>query len=484
MSCHDHPTSHADCGPAAPAAIDASCRAPGLLLLGSGLVWLVLATLTGVLASLNFHKPSLLADFTFLTYGHLKSVSGAAFLFGFGGNAVFALTLWLLARLRSVELRLPLAAALGGVIWNVGVTAGAVGILQGDATGCEGLDLPLYALRMLIAGGALLALCAVVTYAARAQAELYPSLWYILAGLVVLPVALVTIYYALGVEPVRGVAQATANWWAVSVLRNVWLGSAALAAVFYFVPKLVETPLHSRQLAGLGFWGLLIFGGWAGAHAGAPVPVWIIKMSAFASVMMIFPLLAVLWNIHRTVGGNAVLMSQDITLSYIGFALLCFLLAGVGAVLQPLHNVTTHFTLFTVALRDLWGYGFFAMTVLGAIVYITPRLVGRDWAGCGCLRGNFKMATAGVLLMVIPQLFGGWMQGGALNNATLAYANLPAKALMTLRVAFIGEVVLLVAAVMALINFARLVLPSCCGCCNPIEIFRMFKGIKPPGGAA
>ncbi len=483
MSCHASTHAHA-CGPATPETVDASCRGAVLLLLGSALGWLVLSTLAQVLASLNFHSPSLLAGCSFLSYGHLQSLAGTAFIFGFGGNAAFGISLWLLARLRQTGLRLPVSAILGGMVWNVGVTAGALGILQGDASGYEGIELPLYALRLVIAGGAMIALCAVLTYLARSQEELYPSLWYVLAGLVVLPAALATVYLALGDDPVRGVAQASTSWWAASALRVLWLGSMALAAVFYFVPKLVGTPLYSRQLAGFGFWGLLLLGGWVGVPAEAPVPAWMTRMGAFACVLMIFPLFAVVWNVHRTIGANAVMMSQDLTLSYLGFALLCFLLSGLAGVLQPVHAHTTQFTLFPVAVKHLWSFGFVVMTVLGACVYMTPRLVGRDWAGAGCLRSNFKVATAGVLLLVIPQLLGGWMQGQGLNDAAQAYSNLPAKALMALRAAFLGELLLLVAALMALSNFLRLLGPACCGGCCPLEFFRMIRQSKNTRGAA
>ena len=59
-------------------------------------------------------------------------------------------------------------------------------------------------------------------------------------------------------------AQAVIAWWYSDNLLVVWLGLVGLAAVFYFVPKLTRRELHSRYLALLTFWMLILFGSWGG----------------------------------------------------------------------------------------------------------------------------------------------------------------------------------------------------------------------------
>ena len=459
---------------AAPEAIDASCRIPGLLLIGSALAWLVAALGIGFLSTMNFHAPTLLADCPWFTYGHLVSASDAAFLFGFGGNAALGVTLWMLSRLRGAELRWPASATLGAALWNVGVTAGVIGAFRGDATGYEGIDIPVYAIRILVLGGGIMALSGVLTYFARRQVQLYVSSWYLIAGLIVLPWVLLTVYLALGVEPLRGVAQATTQWWAVASLNQVWLGSVGLAALFYFVPKIIDAPLYSRQLAGFGFWALLFIGGWTGLHAGAPVPVWMVKVGHFAGVMFIFPLFAVFWNIHRTICGRSFSTSRDTSLAFLGVAYFSYLASGVLLVLLPYLNATTHFTLFNDGHERLFQFGFFAMAMLGAVYYIVPRLAGADWDRRKWLTTSFYLGMIGLLLYVVPLLFGGWSQGKALATGG-EYLNLPESALMSLRIATLGELMMLGAAVVAFINFKWHMIQHCCDCCNPLEILRMFR---------
>ena len=465
----------------APAAIDVSCRLPVLLLLGSALLWLVMAFGFGLLASLNFHAPSLLADCPYLTYGHRASSAWTAMLFGFGGNAALGITIWMLSRLRGVELSWPNLAALGGAVWNIGVTAGVVGLIMGDSTGHGGVDLPLYAIRLLILGGGLIAVSAVLTYFARRDEELYVSTWHLMGGLVVLPLVLMTIYLLLGSETVRGVAQATVATWAVSSLTQVWLGMVGLAIIYYFVPKILECPLYSRQLAALGFLGLLMLGGFLGIHGGAPMPVWIVRLSAFAAVLFAFPLFAVWWNVHRTVGIRAFATSRDNTLAFIGVAWVSYLLAGVGTVLHPWINGQTHFTIFEAAIRQLFVFGFFAMAAIGAIHYIVPRLTGAEWVCQKAFRRVNLLAGAGLLLYVVPMVYGGIDQGRVLASGS-EYTNLPGGTLMTMRIAFLGELALLFAALGVLAQFARQVVTHGCDCCNPVEIFRMIKAAREEGG--
>ena len=465
----------------ATAVIDAACRVPVLLLFGSALLWLVTASTFGVLASFNFHAPSLLADCPLFTYGHRASAAWTAMLFGFGGNAALGITLWMLARLCGMELKWPNIAALGAAVWNIGVTAGVVGLFMGDGTGQGSVDLPMYAVRVLLLGGGLMAVSAGLTCYTRSDSELYVSTGHLVGGLAVLPWVLVTIYLLLGVDTVRGVAQTSVAIWATSSLTQVWLGLVGLAIIYYFVPKVLGCPLYSRQLAQCGFYGILVLGGFLGVHAGAPVAAWIIRLSDFAAVLFAVPLLAVWWNIQRTVGIRSFATSRDLTLAFVGVAWWSYLLVGVFTVLQPWLSVHMHFTVATVAIRQLLVFGFFGMGTIGAIYFIVPRLAGADWDCQKCFRRAFFCATAGLLLYVVPMVYGGMAQGGVMNGGE-DYTNLPATALMGMRVAFLGELLMLLASVMVFFNFGRLILTHCCDCCNPIEILKMVKAAREKGG--
>ena len=59
--------------PATPAEIDASCRVPVMVLFAFAAVWLVTASFFGLIVSLKFHMPGLLADRPWFTYGRAQA---------------------------------------------------------------------------------------------------------------------------------------------------------------------------------------------------------------------------------------------------------------------------------------------------------------------------------------------------------------------------------------------------------------------------
>ena len=60
-------------------------------------LWLLAAALLAYLAAAKLTDPFFLSGFEFLTYGKVKIAQANAFVYGWGGNAIFAATLWILA---------------------------------------------------------------------------------------------------------------------------------------------------------------------------------------------------------------------------------------------------------------------------------------------------------------------------------------------------------------------------------------------------
>src|SRR5262249_36169663 len=135
-----------------PSEIDVSCRLPLLVLFISAAVWLVLRSLFGLLASLIFHKPDLFSDSFVFSYGPLVAARTTSFLYGTGIQLGLAFTLWLFCRLGRTPLAQPILVTIGAALWNLGITVGLIGILVGDATGFETLEMPRYAALIVFLG--------------------------------------------------------------------------------------------------------------------------------------------------------------------------------------------------------------------------------------------------------------------------------------------------------------------------------------------
>src|SRR6266571_703051 len=293
----DAPSSHAgDFTPIALAEIDASCRLPLFLMFVSAAVWLVIGSAFAIISTLTFHKPALFANCASLTYGRARPAYLNSILYGFCLQAGLGVALWLILRLGRTTLVHRWVVTIGAMLWNLGVTVGIIGILAGDGTGFENLDMPHYAALLIFLGYLLFGIWTVLMFHQRRVRPLFVSHWFLLAALFWFPWIYTTAYLLLVNFPVRGVAQAVIAWWFSDNLLVVWFGLVGLAVVFYSVPKLTNAELHSRHLALLTFWMLILFGSWGGIPNSAPVPACMPALSTVATVMLLIPLLTVALN--------------------------------------------------------------------------------------------------------------------------------------------------------------------------------------------
>jgi cytochrome c oxidase cbb3-type subunit I len=444
--------------PISAAAIGASCRLPLVVLFLSAAVWLLIASVFGLIASIKFHAPGFLADYAWLTYGRVRPTGTNAMLYGFCLQVGLGVALWLLARLGRTTLAAPGLVLVGALCWNLGVAAGLLGILMGGSTGFENLEMPASAAALLFLGYLMIVVWGVLTFHQRREPQLYVSQWFLFAALFWFPWTYSTANLLLLGFQVRGMVQAMIAWWYSNNLLVVWLGLVGLAAVFYFVPKLTRRELHSRYLALLTFWMLILFGSWGGIPASAPVPAWMPVSSAVATVLGIVGIIAVALNVHATVVGKWSMLLAHPSLRFIGFGVIAFLVAGLSNAASAFSavNQVTQFTWFTVASGLLHSYGFFAMVMFGAVYYIVPQLVGLEFPSPKLVRAHFWTAGAGILLFVLPLAWGGILQGLKLQHAEIPLIDIARGTLPFLRASTIGDLLMALGHLMFLVNLAAL----------------------------
>ena len=437
-------------------AADLSCRIPLTLMFLGATLWLLLSSLLALLASIHLHSPGFMADSAWLGYGRLQPAAYEALLYGFCLPAGTGIGLWLFARLGRTALAVPVLTVVGTLFWNAGVALGIGGILVGDRTGFPGLDMPGYAAPVLLAGYVLTGLSAALTFHARTEKPLFVSQWFLLAALFWFPWIFSTAQIFLVIAPVRGVAQATIAWWFANNLQNVYLWLTGLAAVFYFLPKITGNDLHSRYLALLTFWMVILFSSWGGISASAPVPAWMPALSLPAAALALVTAAAVGISAWRTTRGASAPGAQDPTLRFIRFGVVSFVLAGVMQSLSAMPRLSeiTDLTWFGAARAQLNLLGFFAMTAFGSIYYIVPRLAGAD---CLCPKGrrvHFWLTASGIMLTVAPQAAAGLLEGIKMQNPNLAFADIAAGSLHFLRVSTLGLCLVALGQFFLLINLS------------------------------
>lgn len=447
----------------------ASCPVPFLVLLASGFVWLFLGLLFALLASLKFHDPNFLAGEPCWTYGRIHAAGNTALLYGFGAQVALAVGLWLLCRLGRAALVGPGVVLIGSVFWNTAVTIGIGAILCGGETGFDGFEMPGYVAVILFVSYFLIAVCGILTFCRRAEEGLYPSQWFVLGSLFWFPWIFSTASMLLLCMPLRGVVQSSIAWWYAHNFSSIFLGFTGLAAIFYFIPKLLGRPLHSYYLAALAFWTLALFGSWSVIPTGAPLPSWIISMGVVGTVLTGVPILAVAVNFFQTVRHEVEALDAHVTLRFTYVSLVFWILAGIQQIVGVLPNVSplTDYTWYGAAHWELFHYGFFALAMFGAIYYIVPRLLDRvnppAWS-IGLVNGHFWLTFVGIIISYLGLLVAGVGQGFLLNNPSYSFAQVMQSTLMPLRAGTLGDLLIVIGTVLFLLNFALLLLRHCWQC--------------------
>ena len=407
------------------ALIDASTRVPVLMFYSSAVVWLVIGTLLGGLTSFTLHMPDLIGGLSFLTWGRIRPAHMNVMLYGWASMAGIGTAIWLMARLCRTTLRHPLLLVTGAAFWNLGVLLGVGGILAGDSTGYQWLEFPAYSAIVLFVAYSLVVSWAVLMFRFRREGHIYITQWYLLGALLWFPWLYGATQMMLFVVPVQGVMQAAVNWWYANNLMFLWFGSLGLGTAYYMIPKVIGRPVYSYHLAAIGFWTYALFASWTGMQRliDGPFPAWMITASIAATILTIIPVATVGLNHHMTMRGNFQLMRYSPTLRFTVFGAIAYTVFSLVGILISLRSVATyvHFTQVSVAYSHLGLYAFFTMIMFGAMYYIVPRLVGREWRYASMIKLHFWASTYGIGLMVLMLLAGGMVQGRDLNNAALSF---------------------------------------------------------------
>ncbi len=408
--------------------IDASAKWPVLFFFGSALLWLLLGGVMQLAAAMQLHSPGFLAACEWTTHGRLAPAAQNALVYGWGMNAAFAFGLWLMARLSATTLRHGGWLFVAAQFWNLGVTLGVGGILAGYSTSFELLEMPRYVSLLLLAAYALIGVWAVTTFSIRNTENVYASQWYLLGAAFWFPWIYAIAQVMLFKAPVRGVLQPVVNAWYAHGLYNLWFVPVALAAGYYFLPKILGKPIANYYLAPLAFWWLAVTSAFAGGSRliGAPVPVWIPTMGIVANMLVVVGVVIVALNLFGTLSGRQADAKNSPTLRFIIISIVSFVLAAVMNLALSLRGFAA-LVQFTVldGLRDwLTFYACFSTAMFGAAYFMLPRLTGREWRSPALIKLHFGATALGGLLMIGGLAYAGWTQGRLLHDATVPFADI------------------------------------------------------------
>lgn len=402
--------------------LDRSSRAPTLLWISSSVVWLVLGSVFGVLASLKLHMPELMVDHAAMTFGRVRPVHLNMVAYGWTSMAGVGVGIWLIPRLFKTPLVGGGFAVVGGILWNLGLLLGVVAVFAGGSDGLEWLEIPWQIDILLVLGGALAAVPLLLTVSKRRVQHLYVSAWYLVAALVWFPMLFITANFP---GLFHGVPQATMNWWFAHNVLGLWMTPLGLAAAYYLIPKITGSQVYSYSLSLIGFWSLALFYSQVGVHhlIGGPVPTWLVTLSIACSVMMIIPVIAVAINHHVTVAPHWRMLIHSPTLRFVELGAIMYTLSSLQGSIEalPWVNTITHFTHYTIGHAHLGVYGFIGFVMFGSIYFIMPRLMNWEWPYKWAISAHFWLVFVGFIIYFWGLTIGGWLQGLLLTDPEAAF---------------------------------------------------------------
>jgi len=80
------------------------------------------------------------------------------------------------------------------------------------------------------------------------------------------PWLFITANYLLNNLELGALGAGISSWYVHGVILLFFV-PIGVGSAYYFIPKITGQPIHSQQLANMGFWVLAIFGGWTGCNA-------------------------------------------------------------------------------------------------------------------------------------------------------------------------------------------------------------------------
>jgi cytochrome c oxidase cbb3-type subunit I len=434
------------------ALIDQSARGPVLTFFSTGIFWLLVASVLGYIASRKLHAPDAILGPEFLyrwlhidglvasffehnlSYGRVWPAYNMALIYGWCSLAGMGVATWLIGRLTRVSIQAPGILRFGAWFWNAGVAAGIVALLAGYNSGLEYFEMHRAARVCMFIGYLLIGVWGLILFRYKRTAVPFISVLYLVAAFFFFPLFFGTTD-ALTSTVLHGVMKNVVNVWYQGGLFNLWLGCLGLAAAYYFIPKIINQPIYSYNLAKIGFWSWVFLGGLTAMTRlnGGPVPAYLITISIAASILLIIPASTQMTNFARTMKGHTAMMASSPTLRFVYVGTVFFAIAVGLQVIGGLRSVNSYtaFTGFAYGQAHAMTIGFFSMVMFGAIYYITPRLVGCEWLSRTFIKLHFLGTAYGGATIIGLFLFGGLAMGFTLHDSTVdgqqvyTFANVP-----------------------------------------------------------
>lgn len=403
--------------------VDEPTLPPGRRLIETQLVWwyfiagvtyMIIAMLAGFLFSMQFLQHYPLAGIELFSPGRWRMVHTNGVAYGFLANAFLGMLHWMVPRL---TLRPVLSVKLSYFIffaWQAIVVGTVIGLLTGQAQAVEWGETPTFVDPVALVGLILVAINFLHPIL-KIAGPMYVTLWYLVAMFV-----WTVLVYGMGsFLPqyfVGGAASAAIVGLFIHDLVGLFVTPIGWGMMYYFVPIILKKPVWSHGLSLVGFWGLAFFYPLTGIHhfLYSPIPMFLQYGAVISTIAIELVVTTVIINFFMTLRGNGEFLRTSMPIRWFYVGMVFYFVTCLQCAFQTsmTFQKIIHFTDWVVGHSHLVMFGVFGFWVLGAITYLTPRLLGvADWYRPSWNSWHFWLSAIGMLIMFFDLVIAGLIQG-------------------------------------------------------------------------
>ena len=387
--------------------------------------WGIFGFFAGVLIASQMAFPILNLNLEYTSFGRLRPLHTSAVIFAFGGNVLFATSLFVVQRTS--------ASRLWGsdslhkfIFWGYQafIVIAALGYIFGVTQAKEYAEPEWYADLLLLPVWISYFIVFIMTLRNRKEPHIYVANWFFLAFIVT--VAILHIVNNLSI-PLRidstqsyplfgGVQSAMIQWWYGHNAVGFFLTAGFIGIMYYFVPKRANRPVYSYRLSILHFWSLIFIYIWAGPHHlhYTSLPDWVQNLGMTFSIMLWMPSWGGMINGMMTLSGAWDKLRTDPVLRFLITAVAFYGMSTFEGPLMSIKSVNalSHYTDWTIGHVHSGALGWVALISFGALYHIVPILWGKkELYSTKLVNTHFWLATVGIVLYIVAMWISGISQG-------------------------------------------------------------------------
>ncbi|MEZ6073708.1 MAG: cbb3-type cytochrome c oxidase subunit I [Pirellulales bacterium] len=240
------------------------------------------------------------------------------------------------------------------------------------------------------------------------------ALWYFIAAFIWTPLT-----YAMGnFMPqywVSGTGGGALTGLFIHDLVGLFVTPLGWGLMYYFVPILLKKPIWSHGLSLVGFWGLAFFYPLSGIHhfLYTPIPMFLQYGAVVATIAIEFVVTTVVINFFGTIWGSGRMIVTSMPVRWFYTGMVFYFITCLQCALQVTltFQKLIHFTDWVVGHAHLVMFGVFSFWLMGIMVYLFPRLIGREWYSRKLLEYHFWLSAVGLFVMFVDLGLAGVFQG-------------------------------------------------------------------------